>query len=125
MTFKLARGVTITLVLLFLLNRPAPSWGAFQSLGGVIVGDPSCANSGFGIIACAAKGTNNALFGIRFNPSSFSTGFQSLGGIIVGNPSCASPNGGAGPITCAAKGTNNALFGIRFNPLSFIESCKK
>ena len=106
----------VSLLMALILNQPAPVWGQFQSLGGIIIDDPSCANANdaTGQVICAVKGTNSALFGIRFDPPGFSTGFQSLGGIIIGNPSCASD--GPGQVTCAVKGTNSALFGIRFNP---------
>ena len=85
-------------------------------LGGIIVGDPSCAGAddGTGEVICAAKGTDNALYGIRLNPATgFSTGYRTLGGIIVDDPSCASANDGSGEAICAAKGTDDSLYGIR------------
>ena len=107
-----------TIAVILSLNRPITVWAAFQSLGGVIVDDPSCASAddGTGDVTCAAKGTDNSLHGIRFNPKTpfFSTGFKSLGGIFVGDPGCASD--GTGQLICAAKGTNNSLFGIIVNP---------
>src|ERR1700739_3848107 len=92
-----------TIAIILSLNRPIAAWAAFQSLGGVIVDNPSCApaDDGTGDVTCAVKGTDNSLFGIRFNGNSFTTGFQFLGGIIVGDPSCASPQDGTGDVTCA------------------------
>ena len=102
-------------------TKPGPAYpaGVVQDLGGQLVGNPSCApaRGGFNEVTCAARDFNNALVGIRFNPSSgYSSGFRNLGGTIVGDPSCA--NSGAGVVTCAAKNTNNALVGIRFDPRS-------
>ena len=97
---------------------PVAAWAGFQSLGGIIVDNPSCATAddGTGEVICAAKGTDNSLFGIRFFPTLGVTGFQSLGGVIVGDPSCAAAGDRKGQVTCVAKGTDNSLFGIRFDP---------
>ncbi len=52
---------------------PTPT---FHALGGIIMNNPSCADTsdGTGDVACAAKATNNSLVGIRFN---FKTNFNS------------------------------------------------
>ena len=95
------------------------SGGGILPLGGVVASDPSCAsaNDGTSQIICAVRGTDNAVYAIRLDPSTgFSTGYQSLGGVIAGNPSCASPGDGSGQVTCAVKGTDNAVYAIRFNP---------
>src|SRR5438309_500473 len=101
----------MSIVLGLTILAPGRIYGQYQPLGGIIVGDPSCAspNDGTGQVICAAKGTDSALYGIRFNPATnFTTGFQGLGGIIVDNPSCASPNDSAGAVICGQKGTDNA-----------------
>ncbi len=76
----------------------------FVKLGGVIVGEPSCANSGDGFATCAARDLNNALSAIRFNTQSgANSGFQLLGGPIIDNPSCVPALGGLNQVICAAK----------------------
>jgi hypothetical protein len=91
LTCYLSRSTTLLVCLVGLsIFTPMQALGQFQHLGGIIVGNPSCANAG-GEVTCAVKGPDNSLFGIRFDPGThFTTGFQSLGGIVVGNPSCAS-----------------------------------
>ena len=92
MTHRVTSGFTLAVVTSFILNQPIPTWGQFQNLGGVIAGNPTCAspNDGTGQVICGVKGTNNALFGIRFDPrTNFTTGYQSLGGVVVGDPTCA------------------------------------
>src|SRR5215467_4841796 len=82
-------------------------------------GDPSCAspNDGSGQVICAATGTNDALYGVRFNPGTgFTTGYQSLGGVLVSDPSYTNFNDRSGRVFCAARGTDNTLYGIQFNP---------
>jgi len=113
---RLATMFGLVVICAFILYKPDLVWGQFQSLGGIIIDDPSCANAddNTGHVICAVKGTNNALFGIRFDPPSFSTGFQALGGLISDNPSCASD--GPGQVICAVKGTNSALFDIAVIP---------
>jgi hypothetical protein len=91
-----------------------------QSLGGLIANNnASCAApfDGTGQIICAVRGTDTALYAIRFNPrTGFMTSYQALGGRTVGDPSCASPNDASGQVICAVKGTDSALYGIAFNP---------
>ncbi len=99
---------------------PYEVYSTFTDLGGLVVGNPSCASArgGFNQVICAAKDRNNALVGIRFATTAGGSvsGFQNLGEKIVGEPSCA--NSGSGFVTCAAKNANNALIGIRFDPSS-------
>jgi hypothetical protein len=51
-----------------LAAQPIVLHAQYQSLGGILVDSPSCANSndGTGQVICAAVGTSNALVGIRF-----------------------------------------------------------
>ena len=87
----------------------------YQSLGGIVIGGPSCAQASGGQVTCAVVGTDDSLFGIRFNPAiGFTTGYQSLGGIVIGGPSCAQASGGQ--VTCAVVGTDSSLFGITIRP---------
>ena len=112
-------SILVSMVLGLTILAPGQIYGQYQPLGGKIEGDPSCAspNDGTGQVICAAKGTDNALYGIRFNPATnFTTGYQGLGGIIEGDPSCASSNDSAGAAICGQKGTDNALYGIAFRP---------
>ena len=110
---------SVTIVTTTLLNQPTVAWGQFQPLGGFILGNPSCASTadGSGDVTCAVKGSNSALFGIRFNPSTGgTTGFQFLGGFILDDPSCASTGNSFGDVTCAVKGGGSDLFGIVVSP---------
>jgi hypothetical protein len=90
----------------------------FQSMGGQIVGNPSCADPGefSGHVFCGVKGGNNGLFSILFDPrSGFNSGFTNLGGHVVGNPSCAET--GPADIVCVIVSTDHALHSIDVNLL--------
>jgi hypothetical protein len=84
-------------------------------------GNPSCANSANGVdVICAVRGTDNRLYGIRFDSSQSSIANQLLdkNGVIVDDPSCAPSEGAAvyqGGVVCAVKGTDNSLWGIQFD----------
>ena len=109
-------------VVVLAFSFPATVWGHFRPLGGVVVGDPSCAVVGSPVglaqrrpVTCAVVGTDGALYGIRFDPRlNVSTGFRRLGGTIVGNPSCVGDD--LLTLTCAVRGTDNALYAISFDP---------
>lgn len=97
--------------------QPLVLHAQYQSLGGAIFSNPSCAspNDFSGEIICAVRGGDNSLYGIRFDLfATTSADYRCLGGRFVSNPSCVSPNDGSGHIICAAVGTDNALYGIRF-----------
>ena len=88
----------------------------FQVLGGLIVDNPSCAPAlgGLNQTICTVKGSDNTLFGIRFDPQTgYTSGFKNLGGRYVGSPSCV--NTGSGIVTCAVRDVHNALVGIRYS----------
>jgi hypothetical protein len=74
-------------------------------------------NDRSGRVICAIRGTDSALYGIRFDPrTAFAANLQYLGGVLVGDPSRATADDGAGYITCAARGGSNALYGIQLDP---------
>jgi hypothetical protein len=90
---------------------------SFEDLGGTIFGNPGCAprQGGLQQVICVVRGASNALYGIRFNPSTpFSSGFQLLAnGPFFGNPSCANSAGiGFGRVTCAVRLSDNSVFGF-------------
>jgi hypothetical protein len=66
-------------------------------------------------VICVVRGTNNSLYGIRFNPTtSFNSGFQRLAnGPFFGDPSCA--NIGNGRVTCAVRASDNSVVGFSTN----------
>ena len=119
---RMAPAFLAVSVVALAFSFPATVWGHFQPLGGVIVGDPSCAVVGSPVglaerrpVTCAVVGTDGALYGIRFDPRlNVSTGFRRLGGAIVGNPSCVHDD--LLTLTCAVRGTDNGLYAISFDP---------
>jgi hypothetical protein len=119
---RMAPALLAVSVVVLAFSFPATVWGQFRPLGGVVVGDPSCAVVGSPVglaerrpVTCAVVGTDGALYGIRFDPRlNVSTGFRRLGGAIVGNPSCVRDD--LLTLTCAVRGTDNALYAISFDP---------
>src|SRR5262249_3240815 len=96
------------------LVSPGFAWGQSLFLGGEFFGRPSCAGTAdsTGDVTCAVIGTDNALYGKRFNPlndASFPPDeqFQLVTvqtqpfNVVGGNPSCASASNGE--VTCAFR----------------------
>jgi hypothetical protein len=117
MPHRWAIRMGVTIVSLYLLSHPVTAWGQFQFLGGVVADGPSCTGTGDGAgqVACGVRGTDSALYAVRFDPgTNFRTGFQFHDGALIGPPSCT--GAGSGLAACGVRGTDSALYGIRFNP---------
>jgi hypothetical protein len=83
---------------------PSVHW---ESLGGVLLSDPSCVSWGLNRIDCFARGTDGAMYHRWWNGSAWG-GWESLGGIITSEPNCVS--WGPNRIDCFARGTNGAMY---------------
>jgi hypothetical protein len=70
-------------------------WSGWQSLGGVIVGEPGAASTGTGKLDLFARGTSNALFNRNYNVTRAGwSGWASLGGALASSPSATVPAAG-------------------------------
>jgi hypothetical protein len=97
------------------------TWSGFVSLGGVVIGKPSCTYTGNvgaqGL--CAVIGTDGSVFVIRFNGVTWS-GFQRLvqadGSVLrsISDPACTGIQG-TNQVICAMIGVNSALYVNRFD----------
>jgi hypothetical protein len=85
-------------------------WGAWQSLGGQIIGEPSLVASsiaGTPMLFVAGRGTDNALWWTQKVGNGQWTAWQSAGGIITSHPSCLSRTPGI--IDCFARGKDSTM----------------
>ncbi|MEA2874385.1 MAG: hypothetical protein QOH67_4367, partial [Hyphomicrobiales bacterium] len=107
---RIMRVLTLTLSLLatcLITTEGRAQWGGWESLGGVILEQPSCTSWGPNRIDCFARGTNAAMWHRWWNGSAWG-GWENLGGVIIEQPECVS--WGANRIDCFARGTDGAMW---------------
>ena len=120
-------------ICLFLTNTSAvlaaryngTSWTPAINIGGRASGEPICTEFGVaGKVACFARGTDTALWGIQFNGGTWSTAgwslWGSLGGLVESKASCALLVGPS-QIVCGVQGTvDGALYGNQYNGTTWL-----
>lgn len=88
------------------------AWFAWESLGGVIVGDPAAVSWGSNRIDVFVRGTDDALWHAWWDGRSWG-GWESLGGILASGPDAAS--WASGRLDVVVKGTDGGLWQIFYD----------
>jgi hypothetical protein len=85
-------------------------WGAWQSLGGRIIGEPSLVTTSIGgtpTLFIAGRGGDNALWWTQKVGNGAWTAWRSAGGVITARPTCISRTPGI--VDCFARGQDSSL----------------
>lgn len=83
------------------------SWGGWESLGGVVTGNPSVASWAANRLDVFARGTDGAMYHRWWDGSAWG-GWESLGGFITSDPKAVA--WGPNRLDVFARGTDNAMY---------------
>jgi len=104
------------------------AWDGFINIGGLASGDPICGDIGIsGEAVCFGRGTDLALWSIRFNGGAWSatqwTPWFSLGGVVYSKGGCSVL--ASGQLICGATSvTDSALYFDEFNGTNWLGFAK-